>query len=685
MRAVDSWAEERPTRSLLIRNLDPGTSKWDIENIFSDFGDIQHLGLLADCCGLAFLSYFDVRAARKAVQRMSGALIQGSRIDVQYAFPEEATDPNPQSISNVLVATCVGRKPVRPADIRKYFARFGDIREIRPSTEGPQSYFIEYYDARQCSRARDACGGHAVVAGLRNDVTLAFLSDRPPPLACPKAETKQPEVARNDPRLRGREGAPEVGLRGREGVQEAGLQLERERDQDRERERPLLHERSETLHGPLRREPDHDSRYSPYGPGSPPGRVGETPTSRALSHSSRGGTYSPVDPRGGSVRESSYPTMGSPTRDAAPAHTHMQPHRPPGPHSHLLAHPHVSSSPSRAGAHGFESEHHRSTMGSLGKPDARQPGYPGERDASGRQSGGIDTGSPSRVRSTAWNTPSPTQEVSEDRRVPPSYATHDPRAPAHAGEGRSPLGMYAPPSEPTRQYPHPSDRETSHGLPLHLRGVGPSHVEGSARSAPPPGSRGPQAHSESAPEVDVSVDALMDILQAVGSGASSGATARGPGSGASAGGGGVSGGLSGQRDRAGDGGTHQHEYSSRQNGWGSADAASRWPPSEGHSAASGRGGGVTPSPSQPMHGHLQLVHVGTLPAEDSPRDGIDGRRGGRGGSSAVDPRMAAHTQQHRAPPPHGHQMPQHHAHASRPSQQQQQPESSRQPHAGYQY
>lgn len=80
---------ERPCRTLFIRNIKYETNSDDVRRQFEEHGEIKTFFDLISTRGMVFVTYFDLRAAERARDRLQGSEISGRPIDVHYSLPRD--------------------------------------------------------------------------------------------------------------------------------------------------------------------------------------------------------------------------------------------------------------------------------------------------------------------------------------------------------------------------------------------------------------------------------------------------------------------------------------------------------------------------------------------------------------------------------------------------------------------
>src|SRR3989338_2579368 len=99
---------DTPTHILFVRNISYDASPSELEELFKPYGEISRFFPLIEKRGLCFITYYDRRAADKALKALEGSQISGRSIDIHYSWPKEpapGSDPH-EANCGVLRVTC---------------------------------------------------------------------------------------------------------------------------------------------------------------------------------------------------------------------------------------------------------------------------------------------------------------------------------------------------------------------------------------------------------------------------------------------------------------------------------------------------------------------------------------------------------------------------------------------------
>ncbi|KAJ6520258.1 hypothetical protein C8R45DRAFT_954485 [Mycena sanguinolenta] len=171
---------ERPCRTLFIRNIKYETDSQDVRNIFEEHGEIKTFFDLISTRGMVFVTYYDLRAAERARDRLQGSEISGRPIDVHYSLPRDdhskgGGDKNQQlqGCLQVTLRSSPSGQPIDDNEVRHKFQQFGDVKSVKPVGDRPDSRYVEFYDTRACDEAYDRLRHQGLQDGVM-DIVFAW-------------------------------------------------------------------------------------------------------------------------------------------------------------------------------------------------------------------------------------------------------------------------------------------------------------------------------------------------------------------------------------------------------------------------------------------------------------------------------------------------------------------------------
>ncbi|ELP84885.1 RNA-binding protein, putative [Entamoeba invadens IP1] len=160
--------KERPSRTLFAHNISYNVPETEIKELFSKYGELKKVFSKIDDRGIAFITYYDIRAAEKAHNDLDNLKLNGRTIKVHYSLPKGNEINQPEVIENhanlyVMFKSCT----VRPSrgEAFEFFSQFGEVTEVRDSSD-PTVKFVEYYDSRHSARALKESKGMSFKGGV---------------------------------------------------------------------------------------------------------------------------------------------------------------------------------------------------------------------------------------------------------------------------------------------------------------------------------------------------------------------------------------------------------------------------------------------------------------------------------------------------------------------------------------
>ncbi|KAF9486353.1 hypothetical protein BDN70DRAFT_902508 [Pholiota conissans] len=171
---------ERPCRTLFIRNIKYETPSEDVRRIFEEHGEIKTFFDLISTRGMVFVTYFDLRAAERARDRLQGSEISGRPIDVHYSLPRDDQKGNDreknqqlQGTLQVTLRNSPSGQAIDDNEVRRKFQQFGDVKSVKPVGDRIDSRYVEFYDTRACGEAHDRLRHQGLQDGVM-DIVFAW-------------------------------------------------------------------------------------------------------------------------------------------------------------------------------------------------------------------------------------------------------------------------------------------------------------------------------------------------------------------------------------------------------------------------------------------------------------------------------------------------------------------------------
>ncbi|KAH9929719.1 uncharacterized protein B0H18DRAFT_995881 [Fomitopsis serialis] len=181
----DRIQRERPCRTLFIRNIKYETSSDHVRGLFEEHGEIKTFFDLIANRGMVFVTYYDLRAAERARERLQGSEISSRPIDVHYSLPRDdggrgAEKDKQQQLQGTLIVTLrnsASGQPIDDNEVRRKFQQFGDVKSVRPAGDRMDQRFVEFYDTRASDEAHDRLRHQGLQDGVMEIVFAAQEED----------------------------------------------------------------------------------------------------------------------------------------------------------------------------------------------------------------------------------------------------------------------------------------------------------------------------------------------------------------------------------------------------------------------------------------------------------------------------------------------------------------------------
>ncbi|GJZ69990.1 MEI2-like protein 4, partial [Tanacetum coccineum] len=142
---------EHPSRTLFVRNINSNVEDPELRILFEQYGDIRTLYTACKHRGFVMISYYDIRAARRAMQALQNKPLRRRKLDIHYSIPKE--NPSDKDINQGSVMIYNIDSNVSNDELRHIFGVYGEVKEIRETPQGSRHKSIEFYDIRAAEAA----------------------------------------------------------------------------------------------------------------------------------------------------------------------------------------------------------------------------------------------------------------------------------------------------------------------------------------------------------------------------------------------------------------------------------------------------------------------------------------------------------------------------------------------------
>ncbi|KAG5223731.1 protein MEI [Salix suchowensis] len=168
-----------PSRTLFVRNINSNVEDSELKAILRcilstscsalfefQYGDIRTLYTACKHRGFVMISYYDIRAARNAMNALQNKPLRRRKLDIHYSIPKEIhqrkIEPGHSMVFNLDSSVSID-------EICQIFGVHGEIKEVIDHHK-----FIEYYDIRDAEAALSALN-RSEIAGKQIKVETSLL------------------------------------------------------------------------------------------------------------------------------------------------------------------------------------------------------------------------------------------------------------------------------------------------------------------------------------------------------------------------------------------------------------------------------------------------------------------------------------------------------------------------------
>ncbi|MBA0758853.1 hypothetical protein Gotri_021815 [Gossypium trilobum] len=159
-----SVAGEHPSRTLFVRNINSNVEDSELKAVFELYGEIRALDSACKHRGFVMISYFDIRAAQKAIEALQDRPLRSRKLDIHYSIPKDNPLENEENQGTLVVFNL--NSTVSNDEIRCIFGAYGEIKEIYETPKKSQHKFIEFYDVRASEAALHALNKTEIAGNL---------------------------------------------------------------------------------------------------------------------------------------------------------------------------------------------------------------------------------------------------------------------------------------------------------------------------------------------------------------------------------------------------------------------------------------------------------------------------------------------------------------------------------------
>ncbi|KAM5571519.1 protein MEI2-like 1 [Rosa sericea] len=145
---------EHPSRTLFVRNINSNVEDLELKDLFEQYGDIRTLYTACKHRGFVMISYYDIRAAQKAIRALQSKPLRRRKLDIHYSIPKD--NPSDKDVNQGTLEVYNVDSSVSDDELTKLFESYGEIKEIREAPNKSHNKLIEFYDVRAAEAALHA-------------------------------------------------------------------------------------------------------------------------------------------------------------------------------------------------------------------------------------------------------------------------------------------------------------------------------------------------------------------------------------------------------------------------------------------------------------------------------------------------------------------------------------------------
>ncbi|KAK7394298.1 hypothetical protein VNO78_14820 [Psophocarpus tetragonolobus] len=146
--------DEHPSRTLIVSNIKCDVEDSELRALFEQFGDIQTLDTACKQHGFVVISYYDIRAAKNAMQTHQNRQFSYRKFDVHYSNTKVI--PFKKDMNQGTLVVFLYDSSVSNNELHHIFNVYGEIKEISKNPHDQRGKLIEYYDVRAAEAALHA-------------------------------------------------------------------------------------------------------------------------------------------------------------------------------------------------------------------------------------------------------------------------------------------------------------------------------------------------------------------------------------------------------------------------------------------------------------------------------------------------------------------------------------------------
>ncbi|KAK8900063.1 hypothetical protein M9Y10_002386 [Tritrichomonas musculus] len=163
-------SKSKNSNTLFVKNLPFEMSSDKVKKMFEKYGEVAFIKSQIHERGIAFITFYDMRSAEKAYEKLHGTDFHGRHLVVDFSFKKN--NQNNSKISLFVIIEFLNYSQGIPLNldiIKRSMSSFGEIYNAFEIS--PDKYAIQYYDYR-CSQSAARLGNNFSIDGKRCNIYI---------------------------------------------------------------------------------------------------------------------------------------------------------------------------------------------------------------------------------------------------------------------------------------------------------------------------------------------------------------------------------------------------------------------------------------------------------------------------------------------------------------------------------
>ena len=149
--SVPDENNKNPVHTVFFFNILFTIKKDEFMRFAEKFGEIKNVYERPDK-GFYFVTYYDIRCAKKAVDEAPNESLQGRPVKANYAYKADHTKKDP-ICATISVTLSQESSEISEMDVQDACSAFGEVRTCSHDAQNATKYYVKYFDLRAVKRA----------------------------------------------------------------------------------------------------------------------------------------------------------------------------------------------------------------------------------------------------------------------------------------------------------------------------------------------------------------------------------------------------------------------------------------------------------------------------------------------------------------------------------------------------